>query len=105
MPTNDDSEGRVGLKLAGTVEEIQAIEKKIATHLQTNVFKPFANHTVKISTIQTQQDGQYGRTQRAVHSLGNRVEVIFELIEERSNKPVAATLVTDYLKSAYMSNA
>eukprot|EP00050_Salpingoeca_kvevrii_P022604 m.128851 g.128851 ORF g.128851 m.128851 type:complete len:629 (+) comp9760_c0_seq6:346-2232(+) len=88
LPTNDDAEGRIGLKLQMPIEKVVENEKAIAHLLQTTAFAQWQEHTVKISTISILQDGS--------------TELIFELIDNRTKKPESATTVTDYIKAAYL---
>eukprot|EP00730_Choanoeca_flexa_P013033 TRINITY_DN4900_c0_g1_i2.p1 TRINITY_DN4900_c0_g1~~TRINITY_DN4900_c0_g1_i2.p1 ORF type:complete len:624 (+),score=173.37 TRINITY_DN4900_c0_g1_i2:114-1985(+) len=95
LPDSGDREGRIGLLLNGSYDEIKANATAIEAHLQHKVLKGYAasrgsSIDVKVDTIHMVQD--------------SKVEVIFQALDTNS-KPIPASSIDKYLSQAYKSGA
>eukprot|EP00053_Salpingoeca_punica_P014263 m.129580 g.129580 ORF g.129580 m.129580 type:complete len:641 (-) comp16409_c0_seq1:242-2164(-) len=91
LPTNDDSEGRVGLVLNVNKEELQRMEQQVAQHIQTIFQNHWPGHSVRVGGLAVLQEG--------------KTELVFELVDDRTQRPVSATVLADFLKRQYLNAA
>jgi hypothetical protein len=89
LPTSKNSDGRVGLAIVGSLDEVKRDVDKIAPHLQHSVLKELLQpqHEVKVDSVCLLQNG--------------KIEVIFQVIDRTTNEPAPASIIDDFLKRVY----
>ncbi|EGD78297.1 hypothetical protein PTSG_09363 [Salpingoeca rosetta] len=91
IPKSADSEGRIGLRVNGDIESIRGLKDEIGSHIKDNVLGLGAQYNVEVDTIRQMHDGC--------------VEIIFQVLDTNTKKPLPASDVDAQLKKIYIEAA
>ncbi|EDQ87736.1 uncharacterized protein MONBRDRAFT_33095 [Monosiga brevicollis MX1] len=92
LPRQGDREGRIGIIINGSYDEIKENVKAIESHLQNKVLKQLLKplQEVYVDSVRMTQEG--------------KVELIFQVLD-RTKKPLRASKIDEFLAEAYKAGA